>query len=136
MRKHSYVILLLLTAFMWAVSSSNTCRQRLAVDCCQTENATNGLIVNAYGTSNSTEQQISFLLSAPDCALPVQIEKIQVNVAHLSARQQLKRISETIFGHNADTLTTHRIAQRIIRSQHILLNLETYDIGFPFSVFW
>ena len=119
MRRHSYIVLLV-TAIMWVVCSSNNCRQRLTADRSEAETTAFGSIVNACN----------------DCALPVQIEKIQVNVVQLTARQQLKRISETIFGHNANTITTHRIARRICRSQHILLNLETYDIGFPFSAFW
>ncbi len=135
MRRYSYIVLLL-TAIMWVVCSSNNCRQRLAADRYETETTAFGAIINAHGTSDPAEQQINFILSTPDCALPAQIEKIQVNVVQLSARQQLKRISETIFGHNANTITTHRIARRICRSQHILLNLETYDIGFPFSAFW
>ena len=87
---------------------------------------------------NETETtSLSTIINAnDDCALPAQIEKIQVNVIQLTARQQLKRISETVFGQNANITTTHRIARRIYRSQHILLNLATYDIGFPFSAFW
>jgi len=119
LRRYSYIVLLL-TTFMWVVCSSNNYRQRLVADCHETETTTYGSIVNA----------------CEDCALPVQIEKIQVHVVQLSVRQQLKRLSETIFGHYANTITTHRIARRICRSKHILLNLETYDIGFPFSAFW
>lgn len=119
MRRHSYIVILL-TAIMWVVCSSNNCRQRLVVDQHKTEMTAFAIIVNAN----------------EDCALPVQIEKIQVHVVQLTARQQLKRISETIFGHNADTLTTHRIARRIVRSQQVLLNLAPYDIGFPFTAFW
>ena len=119
MRSRSYIVLLLI-AFAWGVCGSNNCRQRLVTNAAETETTAFATIVNANN----------------DCALPVQIEKIQINVVQLSARQHLKRISESIFGHNANTLTTHRIARRICRSQHILLNLETYDIGFPFSAFW
>ena len=119
MPRHSYIVLLL-TALMWFVCSSNNCRLRPVSDTQQTETTAFATIIKA----------------CDDCALPVQIEKIQVNVVQLTARQQLKRISETIFGHHANTITTHRIARRIYRSQHILLNLATYDIGFPFSAFW
>ena len=119
MRRHSYIVLLL-TAIMWVVCSSNNCRHQTVPNQHKTETTAFATIVNANN----------------DCALPAQIEKIQVNVVQLTARQQLKRISETIFGHNANTITTHRIARRICSSQHILLNLETYDIGFPFSAFW
>ena len=119
MRRHLYIVLFT-TVFMWVVCSSNNCRQRLAADRYDTETTAYGAIVKA----------------CEDCALPAQIEKIQVIVVQLTARQQHKRISETIFGHNANTITTHLIARRIYRSQHILLNLETYDIGFPFSAFW
>ena len=119
MRHKSYIVLLL-TALMWFVCSSNHCRRQFTPNQHQAETTAFATIVNANN----------------DCALPVQIEKIQVHIIQLTARQQLKRISETIFGRHANTITTHRIARRIYRSQHILLNLATYDIGFPFSAFW
>ena len=144
MRSKGTVILLVLTAFVWSICS-NHCLLKASSDTTSSVIQANGTISgtpnNIDGTIDRTTnhpaaQQIDFILSVPDCALPIQIEKIQISFIQLTARQQLKRLSETIFGHNANTLTTHRIAQRIIRSRHILLNLTTYDIGFPFTSFW
>ena len=135
MRRHLYIAWLLI-ALVWGVCSSNNCRQRLTEDEHKDEATTYGAIIDAYETSTPAEQYINFILSTSDCALPVQVAKIQIGVVQLSAHQQLKRISETIFGHNANIITTQQIARRIFRSRHILLNLETYDIGFPFSAFW
>ena len=135
MRRHLYIVWLLM-ALVLGVCSSNNCRKRLMENEHKDEATTYGTIVDSYGISNSAEQHINFILSTSDCALPVQVAKIQIGVVQLSAHQQLKRISETIFGHNANTITTQQIARRIFRSRHILLNLETYDIGFPFSAFW
>lgn len=122
MKRLQYYILLVIAIFVWNVSSNHSSSPRP--------------VTHIEANSIPSEQQINFILAKPDCALPTQVEKIQVSFVQLTARQHLKRISETIFGHNANTITTHRIARRICRSKHILLNLETYDIGFPFSAFW
>ena len=80
--------------------------------------------------------QISYVVSPSDCAIPVQIAKIQQTVIHLSARQQLKRLSQSVFGLPANIATSYSIARTIYRSRLLLRSLETYDIGFPFSAFW
>lgn len=81
-------------------------------------------------------QQISYIVSNSDCAIPVQIERIQMTVVHLSARQQLKRLSQSVFGLPANIATSYSTARIICRSHTLLRSLETYDIGFPFSAFW
>ena len=81
-------------------------------------------------------QQISYIVTNSDCAIPVQIAKIQLTVIHLSARQQLKRLSQSVFGLPANIATSYSTARTIHRSRKLLRSLETYDIGFPFSAFW
>lgn len=81
-------------------------------------------------------QQISYIVSNSDCAIPVQIAKIQLTVIHLSARQQLKRLSQSVFGLPANIAVSYSAARTIYRSRTLLRSLETYDIGFPFSAFW
>ncbi|MBQ7192125.1 MAG: hypothetical protein IJS00_04555 [Paludibacteraceae bacterium] len=82
------------------------------------------------------QTQICTIGSSSDCALPVHIEKIQVSCIHLSAQQQLKRLSQSVFGLPANTATSYSIARTIHRSRTLLRSLETYDISFPFSAFW
>ena len=123
MRRLSYIILLLLTFSAGLICSSN-CR-----------NCYN--IAGADASADSEEKRMAqFIISEPDCALPVQVEKIQLTVVQLSARQQLKRLSESVFGYSANHLTTYSLLQRIYRSCTIIRSLETYDICFPFSSFW
>ena len=81
-------------------------------------------------------QQVSYVVSTSDCAIPVQIEKIQLTVIHLSARQQLKRLSQSVFGLPANIATTCSIKRTICRSRTLLRSLESFDISFPFSAFW
>ena len=81
-------------------------------------------------------QLVSYVVSTSDCAIPVQIEKIQLTVIHLSARQQLKRLSQSVFGLPANIATTYSTARTICRSRTLLRSLESFDIGFPFSAFW
>ena len=81
-------------------------------------------------------QQISYVVSTSACAIPVQIEKIQLTVIHLSARQQLKRLSQSVFGLPANIAATCSTARIICRSRTLLRSLESFDIGFPFSAFW
>ncbi len=123
MRRLSYVILLLLTLSAGLICSSNC------------HNCYN--IAGAGASADSAENRMAqFIISEPDCALPVQVEKIQLTVVQLSARQQLKRLSESVFGHAANVVTTYSLLQRIYRSCTIIRGLETYDICFPFSSFW
>ena len=120
MKRRVSVILFLLTALI-AVSGSVNSRPQNRVE---------------SRTAIPAPQQISYLISASDCAIPVQIAKIQLTVIHLSARQQLKRLSQSVFGLPANTATSYSIARIIYRSRTLLRSLETYDIGFPFSAFW
>lgn len=85
-----------------------------------------------------TCNRIGFVLSqSADCALPVNIEKTQqCVVTHISARQLFKRISESVFGFTAQCYTADTLSRLVVRSHNIIINLETYDIGFPFSAFW
>ena len=101
-------------------------------------NSTNPLICEANGnTSDNCDSNVTYFeISEPDMALPVQIEKLQVSIIHLTARQQLKRLSETVYGQVANRYTTHRLVCQIYHSCNIILNLESFDIGFPFSYFW
>ena len=86
---------------------------------------------------NDATQQAGFVLSQADCSLPVNIEKTpQLVVTHISARQLLKRISESVFGHTAECYTTCLVVCLVVRSHNITINLETCDISFPFSAFW
>ena len=121
MKRRVSVILFLLTALLAVIGSSTNCRPRTAAE---------------SRTAIPAPQQISYLISASDCAIPVQIAKIQLTVIHLSARQQLKRLSQSVFGLPANIATSYSTARTIYRSRTLLRGLETYDIGFPFSAFW
>ncbi len=121
MKRRIYVIVFLLTALMAVIGSSTNCRPRTAAE---------------SRTTFPAPQQISYVLSTSDCAIPVQIAKIQLTVIHLSARQQLKRLSQSVFGLPANIATSYSTARTIYRSRTLLRSLETYDIGFPFSAFW
>ena len=121
MKRRIYVIIFLLTALLAVIGGSvnfhpqNRVESRAAVP---------------------APQQISYIVSNSDCAIPVQIERIQLTVIHLSARQQLKRLSQSVFGLPANTAVSYSAARTIYRSRTLLRSLETYDIGFPFSAFW
>lgn len=121
MKRRVSVILFLLTALLAVIGGSVNSRPQNRVE---------------SRTAIPAPQQISYLISASDCAIPVQIAKIQLTVIHLSARQQLKRLSQSVFGLPANIATTCSIARIIYRSRTLLRSLETYDIGFPFSAFW
>ena len=124
MRRFPYLILLLLIFSAGLRYSSNNCR-----------NCYNS--AGAEVAADSAEKRMAqWVISEPECALPVQVEKIQLTVVQLSARQQLKRLSESVFGHAANVVTTYSLLQRIYRSRTAIRSLETYDICFPFSSFW
>jgi len=92
---------------------------------------------SSHTAENGGTQQVGFALSQADCSLPVNIEKTpQLVVTHISARQLLKRISETVFGHTAKCYTTCLVVRLVVRTHNITINLETCDISFPFSAFW
>lgn len=92
---------------------------------------------NTMGNGTTQQEQVGFVLSQADCALPVNIEKTpQLVVTHISARQLLKRISESVFGHTAKCYTTRLVVRLVVRTHNITINLETCDISFPFSAFW
>ena len=91
----------------------------------------------SHTAENGGTQQVSFALSQADCSLPVNIEKTpQLVVTHISARQLLKRISDTVFGHAAECCNTRLVVQLVVRTHNITINLENCDISFPFSAFW
>lgn len=121
MKRRVSVMLFLLTALMAVIGSSTNCRPRTAAE---------------SRTTVPAPQQINYIVTNSDCAIPVQIAKIQLTVIHLSARQQLKRLSQSVFGLPANIATSYSTARTIHRSRKLLRSLETYDIGFPFSVFW
>ena len=121
MKRRVDVILFLLTALLATVGGGVSSRPQT---------------VTESRAAVPAPQQITSVLSASDCAIPVQIAKIQLVVIHLSARQQLKRLSQSVFGLPANTATTCSIARTVCRSHWLLRSLETYDIGFPFSAFW
>lgn len=121
MKRRISVIVFLLTALMAVIGSSVNSRPQNRVE---------------SRASIPAPQQISYVLSTSDCAIPVQIAKIQLTVIHLSARQQLKRLSQSVFGLPANIATSYSTARTIYRSRTLLRSLETYDIGFPFSAFW
>ena len=92
---------------------------------------------NTIGNGTTQQEQVGFVLSQADCSLPVNIEKTpQLVVTHISARQLLKRISESVFGHTAKCYTTRSVVRLVVRTHNITINLETCDISFPFSAFW
>ena len=121
MKRRVMVILFLLTAFMAVIGNSANCRPQNRVE---------------SRAAIPAPQQISYVISNSDCAIPVQIAKIQQTIIHLSARQQLKRLSQSVFGLPANTATSYSIARTIYRSRTLMRSLEAYDIGFPFSAFW
>ncbi len=121
MKRRVSVIVFLLTALLAVIGGSVSSRPQDRVESRATIPA---------------PQQISYVVSTSDCAIPVQIAKIQLTVIHLSARQQLKRLSQSVFGLPANTATSYSVARTIHRSRTLLRSLETYDIGFPFSAFW
>ena len=121
MKQRVSVIVFLLTALMAVIGSSVNSRSQNRVESRATIPA---------------PQQISYVISTSDCAIPVQIAKIQLTVIHFSARQQLKRLSQSVFGLPANIATSYSTARIIYRSRTLLRSLETYDIGFPFSAFW
>ena len=121
MRQRVSVILFLLTALIAVIGGCVNSRPQTRVE---------------SRAAIPAPQQISYLVSASDCAIPVQIAKIQLTVIHLSARQQLKRLSQSVFGLPANIATSYSIARTSHRSRTLLRSLETYDIGFPFSSFW
>lgn len=124
MRQRSSFILLLFTAVLWVV---------FAGDCIQPHHANLSSPTAAHGAT----MKVGFALSQAECTLPQSIEKTQqLVVTHISARQLLKRLSETVFGHAAKCYTTRSVSRLVVSSHTIILNFETYDIGFPFSVFW
>ncbi len=121
MKRRVSVIVFLLSIIMAVIGSSTNCRPRTAAE---------------SRTTVPAPQQISYIVTNSDCAIPVQIAKIQLTVIHLSARQQLKRLSQSVFGLPANIATSYSTARTIHRSRKLLRSLETYDIGFPFSAFW
>lgn len=125
MKQDWHIILLLLTTcFVVVGSSSYNCRLEVA----------SKAVVPA--TESEQDNVCAVLSSDTDCALPVQVQKIQLNVTYLTARQQIKRLAESVFGHIANTAISYSLTRRIVRSRTFLRGLETYDIGFPFSSFW
>ena len=124
MRKHSYFILIMLTAILWMAGIGLGNRQHSAQP-------------NSHTTEDGTTEQVGFAFSQADCTLPVNIEKTpQLVVTHISARQLLKRISESVFGHTAECCHTRSVVRLVVRTHNITINLETCDISFPFSAFW
>ena len=124
MKRHLFVILLFLTACFAVVCNSNNC----CYDAC---------VCSANPTADRNEREAFALLTADkDCAIPVQVQKIELNVFRLSVKQQLKRLAESVFGQAANIVSSYCIAQRIIGSRRYFRSLESYDIGFPFSSFW
>lgn len=121
MKRRVSVILFLLTIIMSVIGSSTNCPPRTAAE---------------SRTTVPASPQISYIVTNSDCAIPVQIAKIQLTVIHLSARQQLKRLSQSVFGLPANIATSYSTARTIHRSRKLIRSLETYDIGFPFSAFW
>ena len=121
MKRRIYVIVFLLTALLAVIGSSVNSRPQNRVE---------------SRAAVPAPQQISYIVSNSDCAIPVQVAKIQLTVIHLSARQQLKRLSQSVFGLPANIATSYSTARTIYRSRTLLRSLETYDIGFPFSAFW
>ena len=121
MKRRVYVIVLWVTALLAVIGSSAGPRPQTVAESRATVPA---------------PQLVSYLVPASDCAIPVQIEKIQLTVIHLSARQQLKRLSQSVFGLPANIAATCSIERTICRSRTLLRGLESFDIGFPFSAFW
>jgi hypothetical protein len=121
MKRRVSVILFLLTALIAVIGGSVNSRPQNRVE---------------SRAAIPAPQQISYLISASDCAIPVQIAKIQLTVIHLSARQQLKRLSQSVFGLPANIATSYSTARIIYRSRTLLRSLESFDISFPFSAFW
>lgn len=127
MKQCLHVILLLLTTCLVVVdNSSYECRHAVAV------------MSQTVATANESgrDNVCAVLTSDTDSALPAQVQKIQLNVTYLTARQQIKRLAESVFGHIANTAISYSLTRRIVRSRTFLRSLETYDIGFPFSSFW
>lgn len=127
MKQRLHVILLLLTTcFVMVGSSSYNCRHAVAV------------VSQTVATANESgrDNVCAVLTSDTDSALPAQVQKIQLNVTYLTARQQIKRLVESVFGHVANTAISYSLTCRIVRSRTFLRSLETYNIGFPFSSFW
>ncbi len=122
MKRHWQIIVFLLTAFMAVAGGSHGCRPQP--------------VVERSRATVPVPQQISYIVATSDCAIPVQIERIQMTVIHLSARQQLKRLSQSVFGLPANIATSYSIARTICRSRTLIRSLESFDIGFPFSAFW
>lgn len=127
MKQCLHVILLLLTTcFVMVGSSSYNCRHAVAV------------ASRTVATANESgrDNVCAVLASDTDCALPAQVQRIQLNVTYLTAHQQIKRLSESVFGYVANAAISYSLTRRIVCSRTFLRSLETYDIGFPFSSFW
>ncbi|MBQ7448417.1 MAG: hypothetical protein IJ756_05725 [Paludibacteraceae bacterium] len=75
-------------------------------------------------------------LSQLPFAQPVQIEEINVVIAHVVAKQIRRHLSETVFGTPANLQKTYKITRQICLSHSFPINLPSFNISFPFSTFW
>ena len=87
------------------------------------------------GDSADNHTAITQLSTAP-LALPVQVEKIQITIIHLAAKQLQRRLSQTVFGLPAKQIIEFHIQKLVTFSHTLIISLPSANISFPFSAFW
>lgn len=126
MKHYAQILILLLTTLVWLLGGmcNVPCRSG---DCQQT---------NVAEDHNHHENTALYSLSSAPSALPVQVEKVRIASIQLTARQQHRLISASVFGRPADMCKALTTTISIVRSRHLLPSLAPPDISFPFSSFW
>ena len=77
-----------------------------------------------------------FSLSSAAPALPAQIAKVRILSLSLTAKQVHQRIAETIHGRPAQFMFDRKSHAYLAQHHHLRLSLPSFNISFPFAVFW
>lgn len=77
-----------------------------------------------------------FSLSSAAPALPAQIAKVRILSLSLTAKQVHQRLAETIHGRPAQFMFDRKSHAYLARHHHLRLSLPSFNISFPFAVFW
>lgn len=75
-------------------------------------------------------------ITLPKSALPLQIERLQVPTVSLTAREQVKLLSQSAFGKPANKQITNHVISVIHQTRHICPALPPSKISYPFCYFW